>query len=97
MIAAGRPTMRHRLLAFLETMSPFADDAAEADVRGDWRWLFADDAGVAVAGPPVRFTSALGAEQWLRSNASRLRLGRITGMTLLDGEHVVYGPAALVG
>ena len=96
LIAVGRPSLRHRIQAFLEAGSPFGDEPIDASA-GQWRWLFADDAGVAVAGPPVRFTSADSAEKWLRGNSSRLRRVGISGMTLLDGERVVYGPTGLAG
>jgi hypothetical protein len=94
---AGRPKLRHRILALVEAVSPFADEPAAAPTDGAWRWLFADDAGVAVPGPPVRFTSGEAAEKWLRSYASRLAGAGVSGITLLDGEHAVYGPTALVG
>ncbi|SDO81278.1 hypothetical protein SAMN04515671_2048 [Nakamurella panacisegetis] len=96
LIPAGRPSLRHRVLAFLEALSPFGDELPVGSARGDWRWLFADDAGVAVVGPPVRFTSADAAEKWIQHNAARLRRAGISGMTLLDGEHVVYGPTSLL-
>ena len=76
-------------------MSPFGDEPLDTSTVGQWRWLFADDAGVAVLGPPVRFGSADAAEKWLRGNSSRLRRAGISGRTLLDGERVVYGPTAL--
>jgi hypothetical protein len=87
--------MRHRVVAYLECAVPTAGRRVPRAPGGAWRWLFADAAGVAVPGPPVCFTSEQVAEKWLASQCSQLRDIGLSAVTLLDGEHAVYGPASL--
>jgi hypothetical protein len=68
----------------------FVDSAAD-----EWRWLYADEAGIEVDGPPVSFTDQLSAENWLRDNFSELEEQGIATVSLLDGERVFYGPMYL--
>ncbi len=100
LIGTGRPRLRHRVFAYLEAAVPppgpgTAGFAARRTAVGTWRWLLADAAGVAVDGPAVGFTSGEAAEVWLAAAAPRLAAIGVTAVTLLDGEHVVYGPAPL--
>ncbi len=62
---------------------------------GSWRWLYATDAGVAIAGPSVRFATEAGAQQWLEHNVDALFEQHIAWVSLLDGEHVVDGPLSV--
>jgi hypothetical protein len=103
LIGTGRPRLRHRVFAYLEDAVPPARPA-KGDVAGrgtgdgalgTWRWLLADAAGVAVAGPAVRFTSGDVAETWLAAVAPRLAVLGVQAVTLFDGEHVVHGPCPL--
>ena len=70
-------------------------DPMPAGESAPWCWLFADIAGVEVPGPAVAFRSQESAETWLTDNFSELSDAGITAATLLDGEHVVYGPMSL--
>lgn len=62
---------------------------------GMWRWLWATEAGVAVDGPAITFSSETAAQHWLDRNADSLLERRIAWVSLLDGEHVVDGPLSL--
>lgn len=97
LIGTVRPRMRHRIFAYLAVVCPRADRGAPDVSSGRWRWLFADAAGVVVAGPPVCFTSDQVAENWLLARSLLLQKLGVSAVTLLDGEHAVYGPAPLPG
>lgn len=75
------------------------DPDLPALVDGDgvpaWRWLFADLAGVAIGEPDVAFESQEAAEEWLRDSFDELAEDGIATVTLMDGEHAVYGPMFL--
>ena len=75
------------------------DDQPERRARNrpaaTWRWLFADEAGVVVDGPDVAFDSQAGAEEWLRDEFEQLADDGIATVSLIDGEHSVYGPMFL--
>jgi hypothetical protein len=60
-----------------------------------WRWLFADAAGVVLKGPEVVFTSQEAAEDWLREEFAELAEQGVATVSLVDGEHAVYGPMYL--
>jgi hypothetical protein len=60
-----------------------------------WEWKYADEAGVGVPGPEVRFDSQEAAEAWLTEHFAELADAGITAVNLFDGEHVVYGPMPL--
>jgi hypothetical protein len=60
-----------------------------------WRWLFADAAGVVIDGPEVVFTSQEAAEDWLREQFTELADDGVATVSLVDGEHAVYGPMYL--
>ena len=60
-----------------------------------WRWLFADAAGVVVDGPEVVFTSQEAAEEWLQEQSTGLAADGVATVSLVDGEHAVYGPRYL--
>ncbi len=60
-----------------------------------WRWLFADEAGVVVTVPETVFDTQEDAEGWLRDEFEELAEDGIATVTLMDGEHAVYGPMYL--
>jgi hypothetical protein len=60
-----------------------------------WRWLLADQAGVVVSEPDVAFSSQQAAEEWLREQFEQLADDGVATVSLMDGEHVVYGPMYL--
>ena len=69
-------------------------DAASAN----WRWIYADEAGVAMAGPSVPeavFLTQQAAEDWLGEEFPELSASGIATVTLMDGEHAVFGPMYL--
>lgn len=77
---------------------PSVEPAAEVDsdeVQPTWGWLLADPAGLAVPGPPVGFRSQEAAESWLADNYEELADSGVSAVTLVDGEHAVYGPMPL--
>ncbi len=65
------------------------DDAAK------WRWLCADEAGVVMSEPAVTFASQAAAEDWLGEQFEELSGDGVATVTLMDGEHAVYGPMYL--
>ncbi len=67
------------------------------EVRPTWGWLLADPAGLAVPGPAVGFSSQEAAESWLAENYEELAESGVSAVTLVDGEHAVYGPMPLSG
>ncbi len=94
-LVTGRPTVRHRVPELAGgVLSPRTP--ADPEVVGIWRWLFADEAGVAVTGPRIRFTSENAAETWLLGNADQLRHLHIAAVTLFAGPRVVNGPTGLL-
>jgi hypothetical protein len=60
-----------------------------------WRWLLADQAGVVVSEPDVVFGSQEAAEEWLREQFEQLAEDGVATVSLMDGEHAVYGPMYL--
>ncbi len=60
-----------------------------------WRWLLADEAGVAMSEPDVAFPSQQAAEDWLQDNFQDLADAGVGTVSLNDGEHAVYGPMYL--
>lgn len=76
-------------------MSEEFDETAGDTVTATWRWLYADQAGVVAAGPDVTFESQEDAEEWLRDNFDELAEQGVGTVTLVDGEHAVYGPMFL--
>ncbi len=60
-----------------------------------WRWLLADEAGIARREPDVAFASQDAAEDWLRDEYQELSDDGVAAVTLMDGEHAVYGPMSL--
>lgn len=102
----ARPYTRPRTMwsALIDRLgAPSARDGAEVRPitptpmahHNHWHWLFADEVGVAVPAAPYWFLSQNAAEDWLETSFdSLLRLG-ISAVTLLDGEHAVYGPVRL--
>lgn len=60
-----------------------------------WRWLYADEAGVVRSEPSVAFASQQAAEDWLRDEFEMLADDGVAAVTLMDGEHAVYGPMYL--
>jgi hypothetical protein len=70
-------------------------DSGPQPEPGSWQWLFADIAGVSTHGPSVSFTSQEAAEVWLQDNFEDLEDQGIATVSLMDGEHVVYGPMLL--
>ncbi len=62
---------------------------------GSWHWLYVDRNGVAVAGPRQSFSNQDAAEAWVDANSRSLKSLGITGITLREGEHVVYGPTGV--
>jgi hypothetical protein len=70
-------------------------DGSVDDVGPSWRWLFADEAGIAMAEPDVTFDSQREAEDWLREQFAELSDDGVAAVTLMDGEHAVYGPMFL--
>lgn len=79
-----------------EQQNPRSDvtDPGEGE-SADWRWLFAGEAGVAMAGPEVAFATQGAAEDWLGEEFEELSAAGIATVTLMDGEHAVYGPMYL--
>ncbi len=75
--------------------TPTTSDPTTRAATGAWRWLYATEAGVAVEGPAVRFSTEAGAQQWLDRNADALFDQRIAWVTLHDGEHIVEGSLSL--
>ncbi|MDQ2797669.1 MAG: hypothetical protein M3Y06_10985 [Actinomycetota bacterium] len=77
------------------------DHSVEAESEAEWanwRWLFADAAGVAMSGtnaPEVIFVTQKAAEDWLGEEFQVLSDAGIATVTLMDGEHAVYGPMYL--
>ncbi len=77
------------------------DHSVEAENEAEsanWRWLFADEAGVAMSGPTVPevvFQTQKAAEDWLAEEFQDLSDAGIATVTLMDGEHAVYGPMYL--
>ncbi len=61
----------------------------------DWYWLYADEAGVEVSGPPVSFSDQISAENWLRDNFDELQDMGVVTVSLMDGERAFYGPMFL--
>ena len=60
-----------------------------------WRWLCADEAGIVMSEPAVTFASQQEAEDWLRDQFEELSDDGVAAVTLMDGEHAVYGPMFL--
>ncbi len=60
-----------------------------------WRWRLADEAGVAVPEPDAAFDSQEAAEDWLREQFGQLARDGVVSVSLVDGEHAVYGPMYL--
>lgn len=75
-----------------ELLSP---DRGPVDEPLTWRWLFADQAGIVMTEPDVAFDSQEAAEDWLRDEFEELAEEGIATVTLMDGEHAVYGPMYL--
>ena len=71
------------------------DDFDPDEVQPTWGWLLADPAGIAVPGPPVGFSSQEAAESWLTEHYEELADAGVSAVTLIDGEHAVYGPMPL--
>jgi hypothetical protein len=67
----------------------------EAEPEPTWRWLLADVAGVVVPEPDVAFASQDAAEDWLRDQFEQLAEDGVATVSLIDGEHAVYGPMYL--
>lgn len=61
----------------------------------NWRWLYADEAGVVLTEPAVSFASQRAAEDWLAEQFQELADDGVATVTLMDGEHAVYGPMYL--
>ena len=84
-----------------KNVPPGHDRSLEAEVEAEsakWRWLFADEAGVAMSGPAVPeivFETQRAAEDWLGEEFEDLSAAGIATVTLMDGEHAVYGPMYL--
>ncbi|SDO23238.1 hypothetical protein SAMN04515671_0235 [Nakamurella panacisegetis] len=76
-------------------LGPFDGSATDPGEGLAWRWLFADQAGIAVSEPDIAFTDQDEAEQWLRDHFETLAEDGIATVTLMDGEHAVYGPMYL--
>ena len=70
-------------------------DVDPDEAQPTWGWLLADPAGLAVPGPPVGFRSQHAAESWLADNYEELADEGVSAVTLIDGEHAVYGPMPL--
>ncbi len=70
---------------------PTDEDAEDST----WRWLLADQAGVVVSEPDVVFGSQEAAEEWLREQFEQLAEDGVATVSLMDGEHAVYGPMYL--
>lgn len=60
-----------------------------------WRWLYADEAGVVMSEPDITFASQVEAEDWLGEQFQELSDDGVAAVTLMDGEHAVYGPMYL--
>ena len=75
------------------TVPPLGGPAEEPP--STWRWLFADEAGIALTEPVVAFDSQQTAEDWLRTHFEELADDGVMAVTLVDGEHAVYGPMYL--
>lgn len=73
-------------------MNPTDGSVEEA---ANWRWLYADVAGVVLSEPAVVFGSQQAAEDWLSENFQELSDDGVGTVTLMDGEHAVYGPMYL--
>ena len=71
-----------------------ATDGSVGD-SATWTWLFADAAGVARSEPAIAFSSQQAAEDWLRDEFEELADAGVAAVTLMDGEHAVYGPMYL--
>ena len=76
-------------------MSEQTDATTGEPAVGTWHWLYADEAGVVTRGPEVAFESQQGAEDWLAENFAELADQGIATVSLVDGEHSIYGPMYL--
>jgi hypothetical protein len=65
------------------------------DDPANWRWMYADEAGIAMSEPDITFTSQQEAEDWLGDQFEQLSADGVAAVTLMDGEHAVYGPMFL--
>ena len=79
----------------MSDLGPFDGSATDPGEGLTWRWLFADQAGIAMSEPDVAFTDQEEAEEWLRDHFEELAEDGIATVTLVDGEHVIYGPMFL--
>jgi hypothetical protein len=103
--ATERRTLRRRFLVWLGAIVTDSADVEHRHSDGSagswqpdtagWHWVFADEAGVAVAGPPLSFGSQQVAEEWLTENFDDLFDAGITAVSLQDRERTVYGPMSL--
>lgn len=65
-----------------------------------WTWQYFDSDGVLIDTPvepcvTSAFPSQIDAEAFVSDSWRDLRAARITAVTLLDGDRVVYGPMSL--
>jgi hypothetical protein len=61
-----------------------------------WTWRLEDADGAAMSGPAVPGQpSQSDAESWLGEHWRELAEAGVAQVSLLDGEHVVYGPMPL--
>ena len=92
-----RRTLAGRILEWLgAAVGEPSGSSAELDpVVATWHWIFCDEAGVAIAGPPLSFSSQPAAEDWLRESFEDLLDLGINAVTLVDGERTIYGPMSL--
>lgn len=68
-------------------------EPAQAD---GWRWLFSDDADVAVEVLAPTFDSRQSAESWVDQNYESLLDQGVAAVSLFDATGAVYGPVPLV-
>lgn len=57
-----------------------------------WQWRYDGAAGSSLS---EEFPSQADAEAWLGDSWQDLRNGGVSAVTLLDGDHEVYGPMSL--
>lgn len=74
---------------------PRPTDGSVDDLGPSWRWLYADEAGIALSEPAITFGSQQAAEDWLSESFEELSDDGVAAVTLMDGEHAVYGPMYL--
>ena len=63
-----------------------------------WTWRYETREGAEVpapVAPPEQFPSQADAESWLGENWRTLLDSGVDRVSLLDGEHLVYGPMSL--